>query len=93
MIFSVIRFMWLVTAQIVLSLTVIQGVSAQTEPTKDLLAAQIRDQGYRCNQPLSASRDLKRSKADEAVWVLRCNNATYRLRLTPDMAARVRRLK
>jgi len=93
MIFSVVRFVWLVTAQIVLSLAAIYGVSAQTEPTKDLLAAQIRDQGYRCNQPLSASRDLKRSKADEAVWVLRCNNATYRLRLTPDMAARVRRLK
>ena len=93
MIFSVMRFMWLITAQIALSLIAIQGVSAQTEPTKDLLAAQIRDQGYRCNQPLSASKDLKRSKADEAVWVLRCDNATYRLRLTPDMAARVRRLK
>jgi len=91
--FGVMRFMWLVTAQIVLSLIAIQGSSAQMEPTKDLLAAQIRDQGYRCNQPLSATRDLKRSRADEAVWVLRCDNASYRLRLTPDMAARVRRLK
>lgn len=91
--FSVMRFMWLVTAQIVLSLTVIQGASAQTEPTKDLLAAQIRDQGYRCNRPLSASKDLRRSRADSAVWILRCDNASYRLRLTPDMAARVRRLK
>ena len=72
--------------------TAVQSVSAQ-EPTKDLLAAQIRDQGYRCNTPLSANRDVRRSRPDEAAWVLRCKNATYRLRLVPDMAARVQRLK
>ena len=76
----------------VVGLTAVQSVSAQ-EPTKDLLAAQIRDQGYRCNTPLSANRDVRRSRPDEAAWVLRCKNATYRLRLVPDMAARVQRLK
>ena len=70
----------------------VQGVSAE-EPTKDILAAQIRDQGYRCNSPLSAKRDVRRSKPDEAAWVLRCKDAIYRLRLVPDMAARVQRLK
>ena len=76
----------------VVGVTAVQSVSAQ-EPTKDLLAAQIRDQGYRCNTPLSANRDVRRSRPDEAAWVLRCKNATYRLRLVPDMAARVQRLK
>jgi hypothetical protein len=67
------------------------SVTAQ-EPTKDLLAAQIRDQGFRCTQPVSAHKDVKRSKPDEAVWRLKCENAIYRIRLIPDMAARVQRL-
>jgi hypothetical protein len=88
--FSPMRIICVVTA--VVGVTAVQSVSAQ-EPTKDLLAAQIRDQGYRCNTPLSANRDVRRSRPDEAAWVLRCKNATYRLRLVPDMAARVQRLK
>jgi hypothetical protein len=57
----------------------------------EILAAQIRRQGYRCDGPLTAERDAERSKPDEAVWVLKCANATYRIRLVPDMAARVER--
>ena len=89
---SCMRIITVVTVQVVISIAAIQSVSAQ-EPTKDLLAAQIRDQGYRCSMPLSANKDLSRSRPDEAVWVLRCKNGTYRLRLVPDMAARVQRLK
>jgi hypothetical protein len=40
-----------------------------------------------------ANKDVRRSRPDEAAWVLRCKDATYRLRLVPDMAARVQRLK
>ena len=47
-------------------------------------------QGYRCNKQVSAQKDLARSKPDEAVWVLRCENGIYRV---PDMAARVQLLK
>jgi len=81
-----------VTVQVAASVIAAQSVSAQ-EPTSDLLAAQLRDQGYRCNKPVSARRDLARSKSDEAVWLVKCKNGTYRLRLVPDMAARVGRLK
>ena len=88
--FSPMRIIYVVTA--VVGVAAVQGVSAQ-EPTKDLLAAQIRDQGYLCNSPLSAKKDVRRSRPDEAAWVLRCKDATYRLRLVPDMAARVQRLK
>ena len=88
--FSPTRSICVVAAAV--SIAAVQDVSAQ-EPTKDLLAAQIRDQGYRCNSPLSAKKDVRRSRPDEAAWVLRCKDATYRLRLVPDMAARVQRLK
>jgi hypothetical protein len=57
------------------------------------LAAQVRLQGNRCDEPLSATRDDALSKPNEAVWVLKCGNASYRLRVVPNMAAKVERLE
>ena len=39
--------------------------------------------------PVSAERDAALSRPDEAVWILKCQNASYRVRLIPDLAARV----
>jgi hypothetical protein len=60
--------------------------------TQNILAAQLRDQGYACDQPKSAERDVHASTPDEAVWVVQCEDNKYRLRLVPDMAAKVERL-
>jgi hypothetical protein len=64
---------------------------AQESP-KDIIAAQIRDQGYKCDSPQSADQDMQASKPDEAVWIIRCEDETYRVRLVPDMAAAVERI-
>jgi hypothetical protein len=64
---------------------------AAEEMPAEIIAAQIRDQGYSCDKALSAERDGERS--DDAVWILKCENATYRVRLVPDMAAHVERLE
>lgn len=71
------------------------GSAAQAagEAPKDTIAAQIRMQGFACDKAQSAVRDAKRSKPDEAVWVLKCSNAAYRIRLIPDMAAKVQPLQ
>jgi hypothetical protein len=68
--------------------------TAQTaeEMSAEILAVQILDQGYACDKALRAERDQKLSKPDEAAWILKCENATYRVRLIPDMAAKVERL-
>jgi len=63
------------------------------ETTAEMLADHIRRQGHRCDKPLSAVRDAARSKPDEAVWVLKCANVTYRLTLIPDMAWKVEQLE
>ena len=65
-----------------------QAVEAQ-ETSKEIIAAQIRTQGFTCDKPESAKRDPERSKPDEAVWILKCEKTTYRVRLIPDMAADV----
>ena len=68
-------------------------VSSAEQTPADGIVAQIRLQGYRCDDPVSAQRDAALSKPDEAVWVLKCQNATYRVRLIPDLAARVEQLE
>ncbi len=65
---------------------------AQEELPPEIIAVQIRDKGYACGKALSAHRDEQASKPDEAAWILTCDNATYRVRLVPDMAAKVERL-
>jgi len=62
------------------------------EMPAEVIAVQIRDQGFACDKALSAERDEQLSKPDEAAWILKCDNATYRVRLIPDMAAKVERV-
>ena len=69
------------------------GQQPVTEALKDMLAAQIRSQGFACDKSLSASRDAKRSRPDQGVWVLTCSNASYRVSRVPDMAAKVEPLR
>jgi hypothetical protein len=66
--------------------------NARQTPSDDV-AAQIRLQGYPCDQPVTAHRDVGVSRPDSAVWILKCRNALYRVRLDPGMAARVTKLK
>jgi hypothetical protein len=65
---------------------------AELEQSKDIIAAQIRDQGFACDKALGAERDRAASRPNEAVWTLICENASYRVRLVPNMAAHVERL-
>jgi len=80
--FATIAVSWLSAAPTII-------LAAEQETPKDIIAAQFRRQGYACDNPQSAERDRERSKPDEAVWVLHCKEASYRVRLIPDMAARV----
>lgn len=63
------------------------------DSVKGMLAAQIRTQGFACDEALKARRDSKRSRPDLGVWVLQCNNATYRISRAPDMSAKVEPLR
>lgn len=62
------------------------------EPTPDLLASQIRDQGFTCDKPKSAQHEAKQSRPNEEVWILACENDTYRMTIVPDLAAKVEKL-
>lgn len=66
---------------------------AAGDTPKEVLAAQIRTQGVPCKRPERAVRDVKRSRPDHDVWVLTCENATYRISRYPDLAAKVVRIR
>ena len=76
---------------IVAAAAVFSGAVSQ-ESAKNIIAAQIRRQGYQCRAPQSAEREPAASKPDEAVWLLRCDGATFRVRLVPNLAAKVERV-
>ncbi|MHC2436706.1 hypothetical protein [Bradyrhizobium sp. USDA 4451] len=70
------------------------GSTARAEQSlQDLLAIQLRAQGYACDKPLKAERDDKLSKPDNEAWTLTCNNATYRVSRVPDLAAKVEKVE
>ena len=66
---------------------------AVAETVKGMLAAQVRTQGIVCDKPQRAVRDAKRSKPDHDVWILTCENATYRISRYPDLGAKIVRLR
>jgi len=69
-----------------------QAQAANDEVPPDIIAVQIRKQGYTCTNPQSAKRDPQASKPDEPVWILTCENATYRVRLVGNMADHVEKM-
>jgi hypothetical protein len=66
---------------------------AADETPKDMIASQVRRQGFACDNPQGATKDQAISRPDEAAWVLACENATYRVRLIPHKAAKIEQLQ
>ena len=82
------RYLLLMSAPMAIDVPVL----AQGQPAATDIAAQVRLQGHDCEGSVSAQRDPEQSRPDETVWILTCANATYRVRLIPNMAAHIERL-
>jgi hypothetical protein len=67
--------------------------AAQAETPTEMLAAQVRTQGIACGKALGARQNVKQSRPDHEVWILKCDNATYRVSRYPDMGAKVEKLR
>ncbi len=69
------------------------AAEAADETAKEAIAAQIRRQRFACDKPLSVERDRQSLKPYRPIWVLKCENATYRVDPIPHRAADVERIK
>jgi hypothetical protein len=72
--------------------TLSQEAQAQNEPAANVIAVQIRKQGFACDDVKGAAKDPKADRPDLPVWILDCGTASYRVRLVPNMAAAVEKL-
>ncbi len=78
---------------ILLPMMPLSGMAADAEDAAQIVAAEARTRGYACEDPAKATRNSEASTADKVVWRLECENATYRVRLIPNMAAEVEELE
>jgi hypothetical protein len=74
------------------SIGVARSQNANTVTPPEVLADQVRSQGYPCDRALSSEQDVGASRQDESAWILKCTNGVYRVRLIPDMAAKVEKI-
>jgi hypothetical protein len=61
--------------------------SVSSEKAAGIVAAQLHRQGVACTNPKDALPDLGTSVPHEKVWVLRCDEASYRVMLSPHTRA------
>ena len=73
-------------------IALVSGAYAQQETTAEIIAVQIRKQGYKCDRAEKAERDTKASKPNVPVWILSCDNARYRVHVFGNLADKVERL-
>ncbi|MCU0789475.1 MAG: hypothetical protein MUE79_00260 [Nitratireductor sp.] len=64
---------------------------AQEKP-EDIIATQLRDQGFACENPRDAVQDASDSRPDEEAWTIQCDGQKYRIRFVPDMAAQIEKI-
>jgi hypothetical protein len=85
---------FLFTASAILAGMITTSAAAETgiEPPMDLLATQLRDQGFPCDHPKGASIDKDVSKPNARVWIVECKGVHYRMTVVPDLAAKIEKL-
>ena len=73
----------------------VAAIAAGTASAQDAtatLADTVRDRGHPCAKAVSSERDPAASRPDEAVWILTCSDARYRIRYPGDTAPQVERI-
>ena len=63
------------------------GSTPPSASATTILAAQLRRQGVVCSAPQNAELDIKASIPHVSIWTLDCNEASYRIKLVPNMRA------
>jgi hypothetical protein len=66
---------------------------AQPETPTEIIASQLRRQGFPCTSPKPAVQDRKHSMPNATIWRVQCDEGSYRITLVPNLAARVERTK
>jgi hypothetical protein len=71
------------------SLVYLPATAQDRKVDPEIVAVQVRSQGFVCTNPSSVERIEAESTPNEPVYVLKCEGRSYRVRLVPHRAARV----
>jgi hypothetical protein len=72
-----------------LQLQPVPSSAAQLEDTSKIIAAQLHKQGVSCTMARDAIRRDAQSHPNVSVWIVRCDEATYRVQLIPRRQAHI----
>jgi len=61
----------------------------ETESVETIGSSVVRREGYKCEKPIKATKDVEDSIPEEMAWVLKCENATYKVQLLPHYLSAV----
>ena len=81
--------MWLRLSGLLACLVLGFTATGAQEDAKTVVAAAVRDHGYRCASPESVKPDPADSGPDEKAWVIRCESGSYRVKFKGDAGAEV----
>ncbi|WP_373505647.1 hypothetical protein [Aestuariivirga sp.] len=65
------------------------AIAEDQSATLGIVAAQVRSQGFACDNPVSTEKVEGESMPDQAVYILTCEGLKYHVRLIPDEAAQI----
>ena len=80
-------------AMAVSMLCVLDSAAFAQEDAKEIVAAAVRQNGHVCDRPQSAEPDTQDTSAGEKAWILRCENAAFRVKFKGTAGANVEPLK
>ena len=83
------RFLLVGALAVIAQLDPSAAFAAQSEKPPGIIAAQLHRQGIACTTPRGAVLDSENSIPHETVWILRCDEASYRVTLVPHLGARI----
>ena len=66
------------------AVVVCADVAVAQEDPKDIVATAVRQNGHQCDNPQSAEPDPEHSAPDQKAWIIRCENASYRVKFMGD---------
>ena len=58
-------------------------LAEDSESPETIVSSVVRREGYKCEKPIKATKDIEDSVPEEMAWILKCKNATYKVQLLP----------
>jgi len=74
-------------------MSISQVMANDSSAILEIVADQVRSQGFACSSPVSAEKVEAESQPDQAVYILTCDGVKYHVHLIPDQAAQIQAIK